>query len=78
MDRFLTATEVRQQFLKLLDEVQERERVIIPRRGKPIAAVIDFERLLLLTELTRLWQDPQSLSHIRAAHEEVRAGRYFA
>jgi hypothetical protein len=38
MDRFLTATEARQQFLKLLDE------------------------------------DPQSLNHIRAAHEEVRKG----
>ena len=77
MDRFLTATEARQKFLKLLNEVQQGERVIITRKGKPTAAVIDFERLLLLTELTRLWQDPQSLSHIRAAHEEVRAGRYF-
>jgi prevent-host-death family protein len=77
MDRFLTATEARQQFLKLLDEVQEGERVIITRRGKPAAAVIGFERLQLLTELARLWQDPQSLARIRAAHEEARSGRLF-
>jgi prevent-host-death family protein len=77
MDRFLTATEARQQFLKLLDDVKEGERVIITRRGKPTAAVIDFERLQLLTELARLWQDPQSLNHIRAAHEDLRAGRVY-
>lgn len=77
MEKFLTATEARQQFLKLLDEVQGGERVIITRRGKPTAAVINFERLQLLTELARLWQDPQSLSYIRAAHEEVRTGRVY-
>ena len=77
MDKFLTATEARQQLLKLLTEVQEGERVIITRRGKPTAAIIDFERLQLLTELGRLWQDPQSLAHIRAAHDEVKAGRVF-
>ena len=77
MDIFLTATEARQRFLKLLAEVKEGERIIITHRGKPAAAVIDFERLQLLTELARLWQDPQSLSHIRAAHEDLRAGRVY-
>ena len=77
MDIFLTATEARQRFLKLLAEVKEGERIIITHRGKPAAVVIDFERLQLLTELARLWQDPQSLSHIRAAHEDLRAGRVY-
>ena len=31
----------------------------------------------LLSELARLWQDPKTLSHIQAAHEEVRTGRVF-
>jgi len=75
MERFLTASEARQKFLRLLDDVKEGERVVITRRGKPEAVVIDFERHQLLSELARLWQDPQSLSHIRAAHEEVRTGR---
>ena len=77
MDRFLTATEARQQFLKLLAEVQEGERIIITHRGKPTAAIIDFERLQLLTELGRLWQDPEALAYIRTAHDEVKAGRTF-
>jgi prevent-host-death family protein len=71
MERFLTASEARQKLLRLLDDVQEGERVVITRRGKPAAVVIDFEHHQLLSELARLWQDPQSLSHIRAAHEEV-------
>jgi len=37
----------------------------------------DFERLQLLTELARLWQEPQSLDHIRRAHEDLRAGRVY-
>jgi prevent-host-death family protein len=75
MDRFLTATEARQKFLRILDDVKEGERVVITRRGKPAAVVIDFERHQLLAELARLWQDPQSLTYIRTAHEEARAGR---
>ena len=77
MEIFLSATEAKQRFLKLLSEVKEGERVIITQRGKPTAAVIDFERFQLLTELARLWQDPKSLSHIRAAHEDLRAGRVY-
>jgi prevent-host-death family protein len=61
MDIFLTATEARQGFLKLLAEVKEGERIIITHRRKP-AAVIDFERLQLLTEVARLWQDPWRLA----------------
>lgn len=77
MDIFLSATEAKQRFRKILSEVKGGERVIITRRGKPTAAVIDFERLQLLTELARLWQDPESLSYLRAAHDDLRAGRVY-
>ena len=77
MDKFLTATQARQQFLKFLEEVREGDRVIITHRGKPTAVIIGFERLQLLTELGRLWQDPRSLAHIRAAHDEVKASRMY-
>src|SRR5262249_44759653 len=75
MDIFLTATEARQRFLKLLAEVKEGERVIITHRGKPTAVVIDFERLQLLTELARLWQGPQALRPNPAVHEDLPSGR---
>ncbi len=75
MEQFLTASQARQNWLRLLDDVRDGERVVITRRGKPAAVVVDFERHQLLSELARLWQDPQSLSHIQAAHEEVRSGK---
>jgi prevent-host-death family protein len=78
MDRFLTASEARQRFLKLLSEVEDGERVVITRRGKPSAVVIDFEQHQLLADLARLWQNPQTLSQVRAAHEEARARRVFS
>ena len=65
MDRFLTATEARQQFLKLLDEVREGQRVIITRRGKPTAAVIDFERLLNISRRDREGEKPPCALHQR-------------
>ena len=77
MDRFLTATEARRQFFNLLEEVREGDRVIITHRGKPTAVMIDFERLQLLTELGRLWQVPQSLAYIHAAHDEAKTGRVY-
>ena len=75
MEQFLTASEARQKWLRLLDDVKDGERVVITRLGKPAAVVIDFERHQLLSELARLWQDPQTFSQIKAAHEEVRAGK---
>ncbi len=61
MDIFLSESEAKQRFRKVLSEVKEGDRVIITRRGKPTAAVIDFERLQLLTELARLCKIPSRL-----------------
>ncbi len=77
MEKVLTATEARRQFLKLLEEVREGERVIITHRGKPTAVIIDFDRWQLLIELGRLWQDPQSLARILTAHNEAKTGRVY-
>jgi prevent-host-death family protein len=75
MEQFLTASEARQKWLRLLDDVKDGEQIVITRRGKPAAVVIDFERHQLPTELARLWQDPESLKHIQTAHEEMRLGK---
>ena len=75
MEQYLTASEARQKWMRLLDDVKDGERVIITRRGKPAAVVIDFERHQLLSELARLWQDPESFRYLQAAHEDLRRGR---
>ena len=75
MDRYLTASEARQQFLKLVDEAQEGDQVIVTKRGVPAAVIIDFERLETLKRMARLWQDPEALRAMREASEDVKSGR---
>jgi prevent-host-death family protein len=75
MDTYVTATEARQRFLQLLNEVQEGDQVIVTHRGTPTAVIIDFERLETLKSLARLWQDPEALRAMKEANEDVKAGR---
>ena len=75
MDTYITATEARQRFLQLLDEVQQGDQVIVTRHGTPAAVLIDFERLETLKSLARLWQDPEALRAMKEANEQVKTGR---
>jgi prevent-host-death family protein len=45
MDTYVNATQARQRFLQLLDEVQEGDQVVVTRHGTPAAVLIDFEYL---------------------------------
>ena len=54
MDRYLTASQARHEFLALVDAAQQGERVIVTKRGVPAAAVVGFEELETLRALARL------------------------
>lgn len=75
MDRYLTASQARQEFLTLVDSAQRGERVIVTKRGVPAAVVVGFEELETLRALARLWQDPAALSAMRRSLEDARQGR---
>jgi prevent-host-death family protein len=75
MDSYVTATEARQRFLQLLDEVQSGDQVIVTKRGAPAAVLIDFEKLETLKSLARLWQDPESLRAMKDSLEDAKKGR---
>ena len=75
MDTYITATEARQRFLQLLDEIQDGDQVVVTRRGTPAAVLIDFEKLETLKSLARLWQDPEALRAMKEASEAVKTGR---
>ncbi len=75
MDRYLTASQARHEFLALVDAAQRGERVIVTKRGVPAAAVVGFEELETLRALARLWQDPAALAAMRQSLEEARRGR---
>jgi prevent-host-death family protein len=75
MDRHLTASEARQRFLKLIDEVLAGDQIIVTRRGAPAVVLIDFERLETLKSMARLWQDPEALRAMREAADDLARGR---
>jgi prevent-host-death family protein len=75
MDRYMSVSEARQQFLKLVDEAQAGDQVIVTKHGVPTAVIIDFERLETLKRMARLWQDPEALRAMKEANEDVKGGR---
>lgn len=77
MERYLTASEARAQFLKLIDETLEGDQIIVTRHGKPAAVLIDFERLETLKSVARLWQDPEAIRAMREADADLKAGRFL-
>lgn len=75
MDRYLTASEARQRFLKLIDEAIGGDQIIVTRRGAPAVVIIDFERLETLKRVARLWQDPEAMRAMREASDDLAKGR---
>lgn len=75
MDRYLTASQARHEFLALVDAAQQGERVIVTKRGVPTAVVVGFEELETLRALARLWQDPIALAAMRRSLEEAHQGK---
>jgi antitoxin YefM len=75
MERYLTVSEARQQFLKLVDEVLEGDEIIITKHGKPAVVLIDFERLETFKWLAGLWSDPEAMRGMKEAIEDSKAGR---
>src|SRR5437879_3801965 len=75
MDRYMTASEARQRFLKLIDDALNGDQIVVTRRGSPAVVLIDFERLETLKSLARLWQDPEAMHGMREAREDIVAGR---
>ncbi|MBI2962358.1 MAG: type II toxin-antitoxin system Phd/YefM family antitoxin [Deltaproteobacteria bacterium] len=75
MVRYLTASEARQRFLRLVDEACDGDQIVVTRHGSPAVVLIDYERLETLRSLARLWQDPEALRAMREAEADVEAGR---
>ncbi len=75
MDRYITASEARQKFLNLIEEVEDGDQVIVTKQGKPKAVLVNFEQLQTLKAVAQLWQDPEALRAMRKSLEDIKAGR---
>ena len=71
----MTTSEARQRSLKLVDEVEDGDQVIITKRRVPKAVIINFEQLQTLKAVARLWQDPEALRAMRVSLDEVKQGK---
>ena len=51
MDRYLNVTEARRELLDLVERLHGSDRVIITKRGRPRAVLVNSERYALLEDL---------------------------
>lgn len=73
---FVGMHELRQNLPKLLDALRdERSEVIITRRGKPTAVIVDVERYLEVQAALAEFADPAYLTSLLSAREEIGAGQ---
>jgi prevent-host-death family protein len=70
MTRHLSATEVRDNFSKVVDRVsRKRERVVLSRRGKELAAIVPLEDL---ENFERVKEDLEDRLDVEAARKALK------
>lgn len=74
MDRYLNVTEVRRQLLELVERLHGSDRVVITKRGRPRAVLVDSERYALLEDVAWVLQDPGRRAALQSAWDELQQG----
>jgi prevent-host-death family protein len=74
VDRYLNVTEVRRQLLELVENLHAADRVVITKRGRPRAVIVDSERYALLEDMAWVMQDPSRRAAIQEAWEQLQRG----
>lgn len=73
-NQFVGMHELRQNLAKLLDELQGRD-LVITRQGKPAAVIVDLERYLEVERAFKEFSNPNYLSELLKAHDEIKKGK---
>ena len=74
MDHYLNVTEARKQLLDLVERLHGSDRVVITKRGRPRAVLVDSERYALLEDLAWVLQEPGRRTALHRAWEELQQG----
>ena len=76
MAKILPLREVRARLKELVVGVQEREdEVIVTRKGKPAAMLINYAEYERLKDTLDILSDPEMMRQIRASEAEIAAGK---
>ena len=71
----ITITEARKKFMTLPDLTDKDQILAVTRRNKEVLAVMSWELYEGLLETLEVLSDPELMQHVRAAIEDVKAGR---
>lgn len=74
MDRYLNVTEARRELLDLVENLHAGDRVVITKRGRPRAVMVDSERYSLLEDMAWVLQDPGRRAALERAWDELQRG----
>jgi len=75
MDRYLNVTEARQGLLDLVENIEGQDRVVITKRGRPRAVLVDFEQFKLLEDVAWIFQDPRRRAAMHESWEAMQRGQ---
>ena len=71
----MAITEARNKFMKLPDQAAKDQILAVIRRNKEVMAVMSWELYEGLLETIEVLSDPELIKHLRAALDDVKAGR---
>jgi len=75
MDRYLNVTDARRELLDLVEHLHGSDRVIITKRGRPRAVLVNSERYALLEDLAWVFQDPGRRAALQQGWDELQRGQ---
>ncbi|MBW2635779.1 MAG: type II toxin-antitoxin system Phd/YefM family antitoxin [Deltaproteobacteria bacterium] len=71
----ISITEARNKFMKLPDQAAKDQILAVTRRNKEVMAVMSWELYEGLVETIEVLSDPELIKQLRAAIEDIKAGR---
>lgn len=72
-----TLADVKARFSEMIELVEGGERIIVTKRGKPAAVLINADELEGLEETLDLAMTPGALEELKQAHADIESGNYF-
>jgi len=71
----MAITEARNKFMKLPDQTAKDQILAVTKRNKEVMAVMSWELYEGLLETIEVLSDPELIKHLKAALDDVNAGR---
>ena len=79
MSETLPLAEIKAHLSEIVDRVErEHERVVLTRNGRPAAVIVSPADLEALEDTLDLLSDPEAMTDIAAARDDLRAGVSFS